>query len=46
MLFGAAIAHNFNLASSPAGPGTYGPAATVVGIVFCLFVGFLMREKI
>lgn len=46
MLFGAAIAHNFNLASSPAGPGAYGPAATVVGIVFCLFVGFLMREKI
>jgi len=46
MLFGAATAHNFSLASSPAGPGMYGPAATIVGIVFCLFVGFLMKEKI
>jgi len=46
MLFGAATAHNFSLASSPAGPGMYGPAATIIGIVFCLFVGFLMKEKI
>ena len=38
--FGAATAYNFSLASSPAGPGMYGPAATIVGIVFCLFVGF------
>lgn len=46
MLFGAGIAHNFSLASSPAGPGAFGPAATVIGLVFCLLVGFLMREKI
>jgi len=46
MLVGAGIAHNFSLASSPAGPGAFGPAATLVGIVFCLSVGFLMREKI
>jgi YedE family putative selenium metabolism protein len=46
MLVGAGIAHNFSLASSPAGPGAFGPAATVVGLLFCLSVGFLMREKI
>jgi YedE family putative selenium metabolism protein len=42
---GAAIAHNFLLASSPAGPGTFGPAAVIIGLVFCLAIGFLMREK-
>jgi hypothetical protein len=46
MLVGAGIAHNFSLASSPAGPGPFGPAATVAGILFCLSVGFLMREKV
>lgn len=46
MLVGAGFAHNFSLASSPAGPGAFGPAATVIGIVFCLAVGFLMREKL
>jgi len=46
MLLGAAFAHNFNLASSPAGPGAFGPAATVIGIVFCLAAGFMMREKV
>jgi hypothetical protein len=46
MLVGAGIAHNFSLASSPAGPGPFGPAATVTGILFCLSVGFLMREKV
>ena len=42
---GAAIAHNFLLASSPGGTGTWGPAAVIIGLVFCLAVGFLMREK-
>lgn len=46
MLFGAATAHNFSLASSGTGPGAFGPAATIIGIMFCLSVGFLMREKI
>lgn len=45
MLVGAGFAHNFSFASSPAGPGAFGPAATVTGIVFCLAVGFLMRDK-
>ena len=42
---GAAFAHNFLLASSPAGTGTFGPAAVIIGLVFCLGIGFLMREK-
>lgn len=45
MILGAAIAHNFNLASSPAGVGLYGPAATIIGLVFCIVIGFTMREK-
>lgn len=45
MFLGAAISHNFNLASSPAGVGLYGPAATMIGLAFCLVVGFSMREK-
>jgi YedE family putative selenium metabolism protein len=44
-LAGAAVAHNFLLASSPAGVGTWGPVAVVVGWVFCISIGFLMRER-
>jgi YedE family putative selenium metabolism protein len=43
---GAAVAHNFLLASSPKGVGTWGPLAVIIGLVFCLVVGFLMREKV
>lgn len=42
---GAAFAHNFLLASSPAGTGEWGPVAVIIGLVFCLGTGFLMREK-
>ena len=42
---GAAIAHNFLLASSPNGPGTWGPVAVIIGLVFCVAIGFFMREK-
>ena len=45
LVAGAAFAHNFLLASSPNGPGAFGPMAVVVGLAFCLVVGFLMREK-
>ena len=45
LIVGAAFAHNFLLASSPAGPGAYGPVAVIAGLVFCLVVGFMMREK-
>ena len=46
MLFGAAIAHNFGLASSPAGVGPYGIPAVGIGIAVCLFIGFTMRKNI
>jgi YedE family putative selenium metabolism protein len=44
-LAGAALAHNFLLASSPKGPGTWGPVAVIIGLVFCVAIGFIMREK-
>jgi uncharacterized protein len=43
MIAGAAFAHNFSLASSPQGTGTYGPVAIVVGLLVCLLIGFTMR---
>jgi YedE family putative selenium metabolism protein len=42
---GGAIAMNFLIASSGAGLGKYGPWAVVAGLVFCIGLGFLMREK-
>ena len=45
MIVGAAFAHNFGLASSPAGIGPHGTAAVVTGILICLFIGFTMRTK-
>ena len=45
MIVGAGVAHNFSMASSPAGPGAYGPASVIIGLIFCIIVGFTMREK-
>lgn len=45
LIAGAAFAHNFLLASSPNGVGAFGPIAVIVGLVFALVMGFLMREK-
>jgi YedE family putative selenium metabolism protein len=42
---GAAFAHNFLLASSGTGTGTWGPLAVILGLIFCVVIGFLMREK-
>ncbi len=44
MIIGAGFAHNFGLASSPAGLGPYGAAAVIVGMAVCLFIGFTMRQ--
>jgi YedE family putative selenium metabolism protein len=41
---GAAFAHNFLLASSPNGVGEFGPAAVIIGLAFCMVIGFLRRE--
>lgn len=45
MLVGAGFAHNFGLASSPKGIGPNGDIATIIGIVFCLIVGFAFLKK-
>jgi uncharacterized protein len=46
MIVGAGIAHNFAMASSPKGIGAFGPAAVVVGLAFCLIIGFTQRDRI
>lgn len=45
LLVGAGFAHNLGLTSSGKGIGEYGAIGTVVGIVFCLIIGFTMIEK-
>jgi uncharacterized protein len=45
MIVGAAVAHNFGLASSPAGVTTAGIAALVVGFAVCIFIGLTMKGK-
>ncbi|HSV96081.1 MAG TPA: YedE family putative selenium transporter [Spirochaetota bacterium] len=44
MIVGAGFAHNFATASSPAGPGLWGPASVVAGLAACLVIGFTMRR--
>jgi YedE family putative selenium metabolism protein len=46
MIVGAGFAHNFSMASSATGPGSFGPMGVIVGLIFCGIVGFTMREKI
>ncbi|EFC90124.1 conserved hypothetical protein [Dethiosulfovibrio peptidovorans DSM 11002] len=46
MVAGAGIAHNFSLASSPKGITPYAPGAWIVGMIFCLAIGFMMRQKL
>lgn len=46
MIIGAGFAHNFSLASSPAGPGLYGPHAVIIGLLVCFYIGITMREKV
>lgn len=45
LLFGAAFAHNFALASSGAGIGENAPIAVILGIFFCIFIGIFARNK-
>lgn len=40
MITGAAVAHNFGLASSPAGIGPHGVAGVVVTLGVCCYIGF------
>ncbi len=43
---GAAIAHNFGLASSSAGPSALGPLAVIIGLVITICLGLLMRVRL
>lgn len=45
MLFGAGLAHNFNLVASPQGIPDNGKVAVLFGIVILLIIGFFSRTK-
>jgi hypothetical protein len=45
MIIGAAVAHNFALASSPKGITAFAPAAVILGFVFCMVVGLTQRDR-
>lgn len=45
LIVGAAMAHNFQLASSTAGVGNHGIAATLAGLGVCLFIGFFNCKR-
>lgn len=45
MIVGAGLAHNFGLASSPAGIGPHGMAAVAVTLVACLFIGMTNLKR-
>ncbi|MBA4397718.1 MAG: YedE-related selenium metabolism membrane protein [Syntrophus sp. (in: bacteria)] len=45
MIIGAAVAHNFALASSPKGITDFAPAAVILGFVFCAAVGLTQRDR-
>lgn len=45
MIVGAAVAHNFGLASSSAGIGPNGAVATLIGLVVCIIIGLTMRRR-
>ena len=46
MIVGAAVSHNFGLASSPAGIGPYGVYAVVIGLMVLLLIGFTHINRI
>lgn len=45
MLVGAAVSHNFGLASSPQGIGPHGMAAVVVGLAVLLVIGWMHSRR-
>lgn len=45
MIVGAGFAHNFTMASSPAGPAAFGPITVIIGLVVCIILGLTMRER-
>lgn len=45
LMAGAAMAHNWSMASSGAGIGPHGMAAVVAGLVITVFIGIMFRSK-
>ncbi|MDI6852736.1 MAG: YedE family putative selenium transporter [Deltaproteobacteria bacterium] len=45
MIIGAAVSHNFGLASSPQGIGPHGVAAVLISLIVLVFIGLTMRQK-
>ncbi|ASM35427.1 metal-activated pyridoxal enzyme [Campylobacter sputorum subsp. bubulus] len=45
MIVGAAFSHNFALASSGAGVSVFGPYMVIIGLLFCLILGFFAKER-
>jgi YedE family putative selenium metabolism protein len=45
MLVGAAVSHNFGLASSPNGIGPHGMAAVVIGFVVLVLIGWFHTRR-
>ena len=41
---GAAISHNFVLASSGAGITPFAPYAVVIGFIYAIYVGFSLKK--
>ncbi len=46
LIAGAAVSHNFMLASSADGTGMFGPIAVIVGIIFVCCIGYFMSEEV
>ncbi len=46
MIVGAALAHNFGLASSPQGIGPHGATAVALALAMCLFIGFTNLKRV
>jgi YedE family putative selenium metabolism protein len=45
MIVGAGISHTFAMTSSPKGVAAFGPIAVIVGLIFCLIIGFTMLQR-
>jgi len=46
MIVGAAFAHNFNTAASPKGVPFWGAFIAIFGLIICILIGILNREKV
>jgi len=46
IIAGAAVSHNFLLASSPDGVAVFGPTAVIIGLIFVGCIGFFMSEQL